>query len=107
MKINFPFLMLALIDLLLRLAFSAQSMRLTQVESGPNLTLLVSGEELGYLEPCGCAEGELGGFSRRASVIQQLFRASTTQRFQIFACFSRFRTNLSNKTPNEFEFMIK
>lgn len=72
MKINFPFLMLALIDLLLRLAFSAQSMHLTQVESGPNLTLLVSGEELGYLESCGCAEGQLCGFSRRDSVIQQL-----------------------------------
>ena len=45
-------------------------MRLTEVE--PDLTLLISGEELGYLEPCGCAEGQLGGFPRRDSVIQQL-----------------------------------
>ena len=72
MKVIFPFLILALIGLVLRLALSSQSMRLTEVESGPNLTLLISGEELGYLEPCGCAEGQLGGFPRRDSVIQQL-----------------------------------
>lgn len=72
MKVIFPFLILALICLVLRLASSSQSMRPTEVESGPNLTLLISGEELGYLEPCGCAEGQLGGFPRRDSVIQQL-----------------------------------
>ena len=71
-KLIFPFLILVLIGLVLRLAFSSQSMRPTEVESGPNLTLLISGEELGYLEPCGCAEGQLGGFPRRDSVIQQL-----------------------------------
>ena len=27
---------------------------------------------MGYLEPCGCAEGQLGGFPRRDSVIQRL-----------------------------------
>ena len=70
MKLIFPFLILVLIGLGLRLGFSSQSMRLTEVE--PDLTLLISGEELGYLEPCGCAEGQLGGFSRRDSVIQQL-----------------------------------
>ena len=72
MKLIFPFLILALIGLILRLASSSQSMRPTEVESGPNLTLLISGEELGYLEPCGCTEGQLGGFPRRDSVIQQL-----------------------------------
>lgn len=72
MKAIFPFLILALIGLALRLASSSQSMRPTEVESGPNLTLLINGEELGYLEPCGCAEGQLGGFPRRDSVIQQL-----------------------------------
>ena len=71
-KIIFPFLILVLIGLLLRLAFSSQSMRPTEVESELSLTLLISGEELGYLEPCGCAEGQLGGFPRRDSVIQQL-----------------------------------
>ena len=72
MKVIFPFLILALIGLVLRLASSSQSIRSTEVESEPNLTLLVSGEELGYLEPCGCAEGQLGGFPRRDSLIQQL-----------------------------------
>ncbi len=71
-KAIFPFLILALIGIALRLAFSSQSMRPTEIESELNLTLLISGEELGYLEPCGCAEGQLGGFPRRDSVIQQL-----------------------------------
>ena len=71
-KVIFPFLILVLIGLLLRLGFSSQSMRLTKVESGPNLTLLISGEELGYLEPCGCAEVQLGGFPRRDNLMQQL-----------------------------------
>ncbi len=71
-KIIFSFLILVLTGLVLRLGLSAQSMRPTEVESGLNLTLLISGEELGYLEPCGCAEGQLGGFPRRDSVIQQL-----------------------------------
>ena len=66
------FLILALIGLVLQLASSSQSMRPTEAESGPSLTLLISGEELGYLEPCGCAEGQLGGFPRRDSMIQQL-----------------------------------
>ena len=57
MKAIFPFLILALIGIALRLASSSQSMRPTEIESEPNLTLLISGEELGYLEPCGCAEG--------------------------------------------------
>lgn len=69
-KVIFPFLILALIGLMLRFGFSFQSMRPTEVE--PDLTLLISGEVLGYLEPCGCAEGQLGGFPRRDSVIQQL-----------------------------------
>ena len=47
-------------------------MRPTEAESGPNLTLLISGEELGYLEPCGCAEGQLGGFPRQDNLIPQL-----------------------------------
>ena len=71
-KIIFPFLILALIGLMLRFGFSFQSMRPIEVESELNLTLLISGEELGYLEPCGRAEGQLGGFPRRDSLIQQL-----------------------------------
>ncbi len=39
------------------------------------VTLVFSGGELGYIEPCGCAEGQLGGIARRDSLLQQL-RAS-------------------------------
>lgn len=42
--------------------------------SGHNDTvaLVFSGAELGYLEPCGCSEGQLGGITRRDSFLQQL-----------------------------------
>ena len=45
--------------------------------SGPNdtVTLVFSGAELGYLEPCGCSEGQLGGIARRDSFLQQ-FRSN-------------------------------
>ena len=36
------------------------------------VTLVFSGAELGYLEPCGCSEGQLGGIARRDSFLQQL-----------------------------------
>jgi len=36
------------------------------------VTLVFSGGELGYLEPCGCSEGQLGGIARRDSFIQHL-----------------------------------
>lgn len=36
------------------------------------MTLIVSGQKLDYLEPCGCAEGQLGGFPRRDSILLQL-----------------------------------
>lgn len=36
------------------------------------VTLVFSGAELGYLEPCGCSEGQLGGIARRDSSLQQL-----------------------------------
>ena len=54
------------------LALSSPSMRPVATDSPPDLTLIVSGQELGYLEPCGCAEGQFGGFSRRDSVLLQL-----------------------------------
>ncbi len=45
--------------------------------SGHNdtVTLIFSGAELGYLEPCGCSEGQLGGIARRDRFLQQ-FRAN-------------------------------
>jgi hypothetical protein len=47
-------------------------MRLATTVPPPDFTLVVSGQELGYLEPCGCTEGQIGGFPRRDSVLLQL-----------------------------------
>lgn len=38
----------------------------------PAGALLISGEQLGYLEPCGCTEGQRGGLARRLDLIQKL-----------------------------------
>ncbi len=62
----------AIVGYFLLLAPSSQSMRPAATESPPDFTLVVSGQELGYLEPCGCAEGQIGGFPRRDSVLLQL-----------------------------------
>jgi len=42
----------------------------------PALTLLLSGEQHGYLEPCGCSETQSGGMARRAD----LFRILTQEK---------------------------
>ncbi|WP_169976760.1 multiheme c-type cytochrome [Tautonia rosea] len=34
--------------------------------------LIVSGQQYGYLEPCGCTEGQTGGLGRRADLMNQL-----------------------------------
>ncbi|MBX3413661.1 MAG: hypothetical protein KF708_13300 [Pirellulales bacterium] len=40
----------------------------------PRLAIVVTGQQQGYLEPCGCAglENQLGGLSRRHGMLQQL-----------------------------------
>ncbi len=38
----------------------------------PLAVLVISGEQLGYLEPCGCTEGQLGGLLRRYEFIESL-----------------------------------
>ncbi len=38
----------------------------------PQAVLVFSGDEHGYLEPCGCSERQAGGFARRADFIRQL-----------------------------------
>lgn len=38
----------------------------------PNLTIVLSGEQNGYLEPCGCSAKQSGGFARRANLFDQL-----------------------------------
>lgn len=38
----------------------------------PAVALVLSGEQHGYLEPCGCSETQSGGVSRRADLFRQL-----------------------------------
>lgn len=38
----------------------------------PALALLLSGEQHGYLEPCGCSETQSGGMARRADLVRML-----------------------------------
>ncbi len=38
----------------------------------PAAVLIVTGEQLGYLEPCGCTEGQVGGLLRRYDLLERL-----------------------------------
>jgi len=38
----------------------------------PVAALLISGEQNGYLEPCGCTSGQLGGLKRRHELCERL-----------------------------------
>jgi hypothetical protein len=38
----------------------------------PKLTLVLSGDIRGFLEPCGCSSRQSGGFARRADLFEQL-----------------------------------
>lgn len=38
----------------------------------PKVAFVFSGEQHGYIEPCGCSENQSGGMSRRADLFQQL-----------------------------------
>ncbi|MDG1894325.1 MAG: multiheme c-type cytochrome [Fuerstiella sp.] len=46
----------------------------------PQLALLLTGEQHGYFEPCGCTSSQLGGMSRRADLAQKLKAAGWTVR---------------------------
>lgn len=38
----------------------------------PELAVVLSGEMMGYLEPCGCSETQSGGLSKRADLLREL-----------------------------------
>ena len=38
----------------------------------PKVALVITGEQLGYFEPCGCTANQLGGMSRRASLFDKI-----------------------------------
>ncbi|MEZ6062066.1 MAG: multiheme c-type cytochrome [Planctomycetaceae bacterium] len=46
----------------------------------PQLGLLVTGEQHGYFEPCGCTSNQMGGMSRRANLAKKLTDAGWTLR---------------------------
>lgn len=41
-------------------------------QAKPDLVLVLSGETLGYMRPCGCSEGQAGGLARRAGLADYL-----------------------------------
>ena len=43
-----------------------------EISSEFAISIIFTGEENGYLEPCGCSKGELGGLSRRHTLINLL-----------------------------------
>ena len=38
----------------------------------PDVALMISGQMIGYLQPCGCSEPQLGGLARRYNFMQRL-----------------------------------
>ncbi len=46
----------------------------------PQLALLLTGEQQGFFEPCGCTSSQLGGMSRRADLARKLKDAGWTVR---------------------------
>ena len=45
---------------------------LNKASSAPVIHVVFTGEENGYLEPCGCSEKQLGGFPKRHTLINHL-----------------------------------
>ncbi len=61
--------------LLLFLIFSLPA---SAYASSGEVLIVFSGEELGSLEPCGCFEGQIGGISRRGSLVDSLRKQKKT-----------------------------
>ncbi|MFG0332079.1 MAG: hypothetical protein ACF8TS_01845, partial [Maioricimonas sp. JB049] len=38
----------------------------------PAAAIILTGEQYGYIEPCGCSENQSGGLARRADLVRQL-----------------------------------
>lgn len=52
---------------------STEVAKLSSSDTLPStVTLFLSGGELGYLKPCGCSEGQVGGISRRDSLLTKI-----------------------------------
>ena len=46
----------------------------------PDAALVLTGEQHGYFEPCGCTAGQMGGMARRADLVKKLKAAGWTVR---------------------------
>ena len=58
----------------------------------PSVAFVLSGEQRGYLEPCGCSERQSGGLARRADLVQQLqARGWTVTGFDLGGTLKRTR----------------
>lgn len=64
------FLLFIVIVISIFLAKALTTNRSTEIQA--ELTVLYSGEDIGYLETCGCAPGQLGGIAKRDTVIKSL-----------------------------------
>ncbi|RMG12452.1 MAG: hypothetical protein D6729_16480 [Deltaproteobacteria bacterium] len=51
---------------------SQQSEDQRREDSAPEVDLVFSADLMGYLEPCGCVKGQLGGLARAAAVVEGL-----------------------------------
>ena len=45
---------------------------ISSTAASPSVTLVLTGESVGYLEPCGCTIGQLGGIARRHTYLRNL-----------------------------------
>ena len=55
------------------LVSSTESVNLPTFDKQTNsVTLFLSGSERGYLKPCGCSEGQVGGISRRDTLLTRM-----------------------------------
>ncbi len=50
----------------------SQSKEIVAGWKAPQFALVLTGEQKGYMEPCGCSETQSGGISRRADLFRQL-----------------------------------
>ena len=46
----------------------------------PQLAFILTGEQHGFFEPCGCTSSQLGGMSRRANLVQKMTDAGWSVR---------------------------
>src|SRR5260370_1139118 len=53
-------------------AAGSKSQKLLATLGPPAAVLIVSGEQDGYLEPCGCSAEQLGGLIRRYDLVERL-----------------------------------